>query len=527
MKKATLFSSIVVGFMMCACNGNEDFTPESSNLLKSINVSIEDASYDLELSTRSSYVVDPVRGFISSWEAGDTLGIYPIGGDQVAFPISEGEGTKNAKFDGGAWALRSSFQYAAYYPFNKKNYYVSEKEIPVTYTGQKQTENNSTAHLAAYDYLAAAATSPNSEGNVNLTMKRLGCFVRIQIPVKVSGTFTELNLSTSEALLTAEGTINLQAATPSITTKTAASVLTVSLNNIVIENGETLVVYAMLAPADLSNQTLTFTLKSSANSYYCYTTAGYNMVAGKAYNYAIADVPDANGHDYVDLGLPSGTLWATMNIGANAPQEIGHYYFWGDYVPVEETLWDKDNLKQNYKFYTFDSYGTRTSITKYSVEDEKAFLDEEDDVAHVEWGGSWRIPTITELEELMNQCTMEAVIAGFTKTVIKVTGPNGNYIILPMGYMVTDRAQYDSATRKYKYIPRLGESTYDDNTGYYWSRQIDPRYTDENYSSSSSWPTYLYTASKCLRIHYEGNQVTSYMDQWQRGNYCLNVRAVL
>lgn len=523
MNKYFLLTGIIAGLTLCACNKNEDSSSESSQMVKGINVSIADADFDSDLFTRSSYVVDPSRGFISSWEDGDIIGIYPIGGDQVAFPISEGEGTKTAKFDGGAWALRSSFTYAAYYPFNKANYYIAETEIPVDYTGQEQTANNSTAHLSSYDYLAAAATSPDVSGNVNLAMKRLGCFMRIQIPIKVAETFTELRLSTSEALLTEKGTINLQEAEPSITTTTATSVITIALQDIDVAKDETLVVYAMSAPVDLSDKTLTITLKNSSDNYYYYTIEGYNMIAGKAYDYSIEDVPDANGHDYVDLGLPSGTLWATMNVGATSPEEVGHFYFWGDVTPVEEPNWQYSRLNLNYKFYTYSDYSssvTRTSITKYSPQDEKNFLDLEDDVANMEWGGSWRMPTITEVEELISNCTKEDLTIGSTK-VAKVTGPNGNYILLPYGGYVNNNnnGTWDGTTHKYKFTPDTSTtSTGSSPYGGFWSNQIHPSFVNTNSSNG-------YTAASCLRLRPGSTSLES--DTWQRGIYCVNVRPVL
>ena len=514
----TIICTVVASVLLCACSNDENSDSTSSKTLKSINVTIEDAEYG---STRSSYIVDEEKGFISSWTEGDTIGIYPIGGDQVAFPISEGEGSKTATFDGGAWALRPSFQYAAYYPFNRKNYNVSENELPVTYTGQTQIANNSTEHLAAYDYLAASAVQPNNEGYVNLNMKHLGCFVRFQIPIKVSGTFTKLRISTSDALLTADGTVDLQATTPSITTTKAASVININLKNITIENGESLTVYAMLAPADLSNQTLSLTLSNSAGNSYYYTIAGKNMVAGSAYNYTITNVPDANGHDYVDLGLPSGTLWATMNIGANAPEEIGHYYLWGDIVPLDEPLWTYHDLGRNYKFYTYsglDFDWHRTSITKYSPNDEKTILDEEDDVAAVEWGGSWRLPTITEQREFMTYCTVEETTTINSIKVSKVVGPNGNYILLPWGDLIMDSGQYDSSSGNYKFVSgRASNASY----GQYLSKELDPEYTDEAILGEG-WARYGYTASKSLKIDNSIN-----MDQWSRNAYGMNARAVL
>lgn len=518
MKTRHLICTLFAGLLLCACNNEENFNDSSSKSVKGITITIDDANYDFVQNTRAAYTVDEERGFISTWTVGDTIGIYPINGDQVAFPISEGEGSKTAKFDGGAWALRPAYQYAAYYPFNRKNYNIEETEIPVSYTGQTQVANNSTTHLAAYDYLAAGAVQPNESGSVNLLMKHLGCFVRFQIPIKVSGTYTEFRLSTSEALLTAKGMVNLQDATPSITTQTAASVLSITLKNIVVENGETLIVYAMLAPTDLSDKTITITLSNSAGSTYYYTTTGANMVAGSAYDYTISNVPEANGHDYVDLGLPSGTLWATMNIGANAPEDIGHFYLWGDIIPLDEPNWNYSQLPRNYKFYTFDSNGNRTGITKYSPEDEKTILDEEDDVAHVEWGGSWRLPTITEQTELKNNCTVESITIN-TVTVAKVTGPNGNYIILPLGGLIQDMgSSYDSTTGKYKF-----RVYYADNYGQYLSKELDPSFTDQTSWSSTQWPTYGYTASRSLKV----NPTYLEKDTWSRSGYGMNARAVL
>lgn len=521
MNKYLLLSGIIAGITLCACNNNEDVLSDSSQTVKGINISIEDADFESDLYSRSSYVVDPTSGFISSWTEGDTIGIYPIGGDQVAFPISEGEGSKTAKFDGGAWALRSSFTYAAYYPFSRANYYVSETAIPVTYTGQKQTANSSTTHLTRYDYLAAAATSPDGSGNVDLTMKRLGCFARIQIPIKVAGTFTELRISTSEALLTAAGTVNLRAAEPSITTTTAASSITVALQNIAVAQDGTLEVYIMFAPVDLSGKTLSITLKNSANNYYYYTIAGKNMKAGKAYNYAISNVPDANGHDYVDLGLPSGTLWATMNVGATSPEGIGHFYFWGDTTPVEEPHWTYYNIRRNYKFYTYTNWDNNQyqfTITKYSSQDEKAFLDEEDDVAHVEWGGSWRMPTITEIQELIDNCTFETLTISSTK-VVKAIGPNGNFILLPYGGRIrNENGTYDSTTKKYKFTP---SDTSSDSSPYggFWSNQITPSYV--------STESYGYTAATCMKMSIYQNVSSLETDVWSRPSYCMNVRPVL
>ena len=134
-----------------------------------------------------------------------------------------------------------------------------------------------------------------------------------------------------------------------------------------------------------------------------------------------------NGHDYVDLGLPSGLKWATCNVGASKPEDYGGYYAWGE---TEE--------KSNYYWSTYKwCRGSDDNMTKYCGNsnygkvDNKTVLDPEDDVAHIQWGGSWRMPTKAELDELGNNCTWtwttQNGVNGYN-----VTGPNGNSIFLPV-----------------------------------------------------------------------------------------------
>ena len=133
-----------------------------------------------------------------------------------------------------------------------------------------------------------------------------------------------------------------------------------------------------------------------------------------------------DGHEYVDLGLPSGIKWAAYNVGATKPEEYGGYYAWGE---TEE--------KSNYDWSTYKwCKGSSDTMTKYCTDssygtvDNKTVLDPEDDVAHVKWGGDWRMPTKAEQDELRNNCdwtwTTQNGVNGFS-----VTGPNGNSIFLP------------------------------------------------------------------------------------------------
>lgn len=151
-----------------------------------------------------------------------------------------------------------------------------------------------------------------------------------------------------------------------------------------------------------------------------------------------------NGHKFIDLGLPSGLLWAECNVGAATPEDAGYYYAWGETEPKD--YYDVGN----YKF---------TNFSKYNADDAKVTLEATDDVATVKWGKRCHIPTVTEMNELYHNCnwtpTNNNTLAGYT-----VTGPNGNSIFLPL------------AGRK-----RSSEVELKGQTGYYWSSSIYYDYT--------------------------------------------------
>ncbi|MCR5068189.1 MAG: fimbrillin family protein [Prevotella sp.] len=109
-------------------------------------------------------------------------------------------------------------------------------------------------------------------------------------------------------------------------------------------------------------------------------------------------------HDYVDLGLTSGTKWATCNVGATTPEGYGDYFAWGEISPKADYSWE------TYKWCN----GSGTSLTKYNtsseygpVIDNKSTLDASDDAAHMNWHGAWRMPTGDEIYELLIGCYWE------------------------------------------------------------------------------------------------------------------------
>ncbi len=138
----------------------------------------------------------------------------------------------------------------------------------------------------------------------------------------------------------------------------------------------------------------------------------------------------SDNHEYVDLGLPSGTLWATCNVGATKPSEYGDLFAWGETSPKEYYE------KEDYKWFNDGKFTKYLMENKYGdgVIDGKDELDNQDDAAVKNWGDSWRMPTSQEIEELVDGCDWEWVDNFDNSGVPGVVGcskKNGNCIFFP------------------------------------------------------------------------------------------------
>ena len=170
---------------------------------------------------------------------------------------------------------------------------------------------------------------------------------------------------------------------------------------------------------------------------------------------------DPSAHEMVDLGLPSGLLWATCNVGASTPYEDGDYFAWGETEPKSDYTWSNYKLC-NGSYNTLTKYCNTSSLGYNGFTDDKTVLDAEDDVATAKWGAGYRMPTYAEFTELNNYCTWtwNSTHNGYT-----VTGTNGKSIFLPAsGY-------------------RDGSSLYDHGSyGSYWSATLGSGYANDAYS---------------------------------------------
>lgn len=153
-------------------------------------------------------------------------------------------------------------------------------------------------------------------------------------------------------------------------------------------------------------------------------------------------VPDVSAA--VDLGLPSGTLWAPWNVGATKAGEAGAYFAWGETTAKESYYWGtykhmKDGESDWYHINKYTTDDNQTYAVWYAdvkfVGDGKTTLETIDDAAARNWGGKWRMPTKKQLSELFRKCTAEWKNAGWdgddSLAGYLLTGPNGNNLFLP------------------------------------------------------------------------------------------------
>ena len=250
-------------------------------VLKEVKATICDFEYEPENASRTSYSFGE-SGYEAKWTDGDVLGIYPVGGDQVAFPISDGTGSSDAVFNGGTWALKGDCAYAAYYPFSAANYTIPEDQIPVTYVGQTQIGNNTFNHFSSYDYLASKATNPDSEGNVSLKMKHLGSFFLLKLTIPKAGTYTKLALVSDNKEFIVHGTLDLTKEEPSITPTSTSKSIIINLKDVTLaKDNEQLTVNLMMAPKDLSESNIAIKITDKNGN--MYTTASDQHITGKEY----------------------------------------------------------------------------------------------------------------------------------------------------------------------------------------------------------------------------------------------------
>ena len=161
----------------------------------------------------------------------------------------------------------------------------------------------------------------------------------------------------------------------------------------------------------------------------------------------------ANGHEYVDLGLPSGTLWATCNIGTSSPEGYGNYYAWGETGTKSTYNWDTYRYS-NSNNDELTKYCNRSDQGNNGFTDNLTTLQAGDDPATVNWGSGWQTPSKAQWEELKNNTTHKWTMRNGKQGRL-FTAQNGQSVFLPAAGTCWDSEFYDAGSY-----------------GRYWSRSL-------------------------------------------------------
>lgn len=213
-------------------------------------------------------------------------------------------------------------------------------------------------------------------------------------------------------------------------------------------------------------------------------SCGNGNIGNESDNYS-KPTGSLNGHDYVDLGLPSGTLWATCNVGANKPEEKGTFFAWGETTP-KETYKESTYKYSNGKYHEFTKYCYNKYHGYNYYTDNRTVLEPSDDAATANWGSDWRMPTSDEMCELDNNCTKTWTTLNGVYGLL-FTSPNGNCIFLPEA--------------------GIKHEDYTGGVGWYWSSTLDDHSTEYG---------------KCLFFDIDVNK---YGNKFLRSNFLIYHRA--
>ena len=263
---------------------------------------------------------------------------------------------------------------------------------------------------------------------------------------------------------TAPVTLTFQVQQPTsqvtVTTSTPTNINTNSATcggNVASGNGDyVLIILRGICWSTHSNPTFSDNYLEAGNGLGNFTISMTNLAVGTTYyvrTFAVTPTGTSYGeevnfttenpvsHDYVDLGLPSGTLWATCNVGADTPEEYGDYFAWGETHPKVTYNWSTYQYCNGYS-NSLTRYCNNASYGYNGFTDNLTTLLPQDDAATANWGADWRMPTKEEWEELCQNTTSTWSSQNGVNGWI-FTASNGNSLFLPAaGYYNIDNLCY-------------------------------------------------------------------------------------
>ena len=437
-------SICAVAALLCGCNKEE--TPSES---VGHTVTLQASAAGDETTTKS--VFDKQGQFW--WLPSDAIGVATVGGDGTTsfseLKYTDSVLSKTVEFSG---YVEGTVGTCAVYPYNaghKLSGMNLTYNLPASYTYTEPDTDyyskGTSSYLNSANAPAYGVIASDANGDLSTQFKHLGGVLCIKLD-RIPATAGHITI-TADRKITGDFSVNLEDSCPQIKTSEDASsskenTVTISWTratqgdsggvfyfpmpvgtfNVSVEVGYHSVNFGEMARVSKSREvTISRQLMKRIS-------LAYETMAKDSYRIY-------GGHKFIDLGLPSGLLWAETNVGAVNYYDYGGYYVWGE----TETR--------------SDGYGKQSSYSKYNDDDEKTVLELADDAAAANWGTYCRMPSKSEWKELHDSCSIGSNAEKYGRTY--VSKKNGNSIFLPPGGFGIDK--------------NINSSLYE---GYYWCRDL-------------------------------------------------------
>ena len=279
--KQILFLCLLAVLTACSedalVSQSEELINAAEGTVDLISMTVPDIEMD---ATTRSKLIDDGTDLKFEWQENDAIGVVPMSGYPLKFPIhAENAGKNTALFDGGDWALKTSTKYAAFFPYNREIAEKDIKNIPIDYTGQTQ------GNYSKYDFLATGAVKP-SNGQVTFNMQRMSAILKIKVKSPYNDHVRYASLIAPEPLFGIKGTLDLSGSEPVYTPEVMSKSINTDLGQDNVSLGydyNDFIFYLMIPPTDLSGKTLKFRTNSDNGCVKEVSIAGQNFEAGKAY----------------------------------------------------------------------------------------------------------------------------------------------------------------------------------------------------------------------------------------------------
>ena len=431
-------AACAIAALAVACSSDDEMTEKQSGVKETITLTAfqpgDEAGTRIGFDSKGS----------AYWQSADKIGVWSSSDNKFGeLSLSSGAGEATATFTGKITDPKGQY---AVYPYNE-NHQLSGSTLTYylpssyTYTSVDQTffpdEKNGNS-------FCAPMWGKVSDNDNTVTFKHLGGVLCIKVDKMPAASGTVKVIEASNQLC-GTFTATLTDTDPEMKTTKATENNSVTFRY----SGATADAQGVFyLPVATGNYSLTIivsggTKHSATTSTVAITRTRLQIVNVKT-SYSEDGSVTINGHKFIDLGLPSGLLWAETNVGATSSTEAGDYYAWGE-----------TEKKTNYSWSTYTHATSSSDLKKYTSSDKKTVLENADDAAYSVWGSFCQMPTYSQIKELLDTSNCTWTCDDTNKGFKVASKKNNNSIFVPASGF------YDGQNVNNK-----------DKFGYYWSSTL-------------------------------------------------------